>query len=167
MQDRADVKVLPPFVLLGFLALGLLLAILAPTPVLPEPIARLLGIVVIVLSIVFVFLAVREIARAKTALDVRKPTTTLVTSGIFRITRNPIYFSMILLVAGVGLMLNSLWSILLAAPIGGVLWLMAIRPEERYLDGRFGGAYRAYCTETPRWLSARGLLGAFQPRPRR
>ena len=45
-------------------------------------------------------------------------------------------------------------SILLAAPIGGVLWLMAIRPEERSLDGSFGGAYRAYCTDTPRWLSA-------------
>ena len=74
---------------------------------------------------------------------------------------------MILLVIGVGLVLNSLWSILLAAPMGGVLWLTAIRPEERYLDGRFGGAYRAYCAETPRWLSARGLFGAFQPRPRR
>ena len=167
MPDRADVKVLPPLVLLGFLALDLLLARLAPMPVLPEPVARLLGIVAIVVSIVFVFLAVREIARAKTALDVRKPTTTLVTSGIFRITRNPIYFSMILLVIGVGLALNSLWSILLAAPMGGVLWLTAIRSEERYLDGRFGGAYRAYCAETPRWLSARGLFGAFQPRPRR
>ena len=80
MPDRADVKVLPPLVLLGFLALDLLLALLAPMPVLPEPVARLLGIVAIVVSIVFVFLAVREIARAKTALDVRKPTTTLASS---------------------------------------------------------------------------------------
>jgi protein-S-isoprenylcysteine O-methyltransferase Ste14 len=164
MMDRADVKVLPPFVLLGFLALGLLLAFLAPIPVLPKVAARILGIIVIVVSIVLAPLAVSEIIRAKTALDVRKPATALVSSGVFRISRNPIYLSMVLLVIGVGLALNSGWSILLAAPMGGVLWLTAIRPEERHLEGKFGEAYHAYCAETPRWLSARNLFGAFQAR---
>jgi hypothetical protein len=39
------------------------------------------------------------------------------------------------------------------------------RPEERYLEGKFGDAYRAYCAEAPRWLSTRRLFGAFQARP--
>ena len=68
MQDRADVKVLPPFVLLGFHRPGIVARhSCAVRPCCTEPIARLLGIVVIVLSVVFVFLAVREIARASSA----------------------------------------------------------------------------------------------------
>jgi protein-S-isoprenylcysteine O-methyltransferase Ste14 len=165
MTDRADVNVLPPLVLLGFLGLESLVAVLAPMPALPVPVARLLGISVIIVSVVLLLLAIMEIARAKTPFDVRKPTTRIVTSGIFYITRNPVYLSMILLVIGIGLALNSVWSILLAAPMGSVLCLTIIRPEERYLEGKFGDAYRAYCAEAPRWLSTRRLLGAFQARP--
>ena len=51
-------------------------------------------------------LAAREIVRGKTAFDVRKETTALVASGVFRFTRNPVYLSMVLLVIGVGLTLN-------------------------------------------------------------
>ncbi len=165
MTDRADVKVLPPFVLLGFLAVESLVAVLAPTRALPAAVALPSGIGVIAASVVLLLLAVREIARAKTAFDVRRPTTRIVASGVFHFSRNPVYLSMILLVVGVGLMLNSLWSILLAVPMGSVLCLTIIRPEERYLEGKFGDAYRAYRSEAPRWLSMRRLFGVVPARP--
>lgn len=152
MPDRADVKVLPPFVLLGFLGLELLVAVLAPMPALPAPVARLVGISAIIVSVALLLLAMMEIARAKTAFDVRKPTTRIVTSGNFYAARNHVYLSMILLIIGIGLALNSVWSILLAVPMGSVPCLTIIRPEERYLEGKFGDANRAYRGEAPRWL---------------
>jgi protein-S-isoprenylcysteine O-methyltransferase Ste14 len=165
MTDRADVMVLPPLVLFGFLGLESLVAVLAPMPALPGPVARLVGFSIIIVSVFLVLLAIREIARAKTAFDLRKPTTSIVTSGVFYVTRNPVYLSTILLVVGVGLILNSVWPILLAVPMGSVLCLTIIRPEERYLEGKFGDAYRGYCNEAPRWLSTRRLFGAIQARP--
>jgi protein-S-isoprenylcysteine O-methyltransferase Ste14 len=108
-------------------------------------------------SVVLVLLAVTEIKRAGTAFDSRKPTTAIVATGVYRFTRNPVYFSMLLLVVGVGLMLNSPLALLLTIPTGSALCLTAIRPEERYLEGKFNREYRAYREAVPRWLSARRL----------
>ena len=165
MTDSAERQGVAASRVVGFLGLESLVAVLAPMPALPAPVARLLGISVVIVSVALLLLAIMEIAGAKTAFDLRKPTTRIVTSGIFYITRNPVYLSMILLVIGIGLALNSVWSILLAAPMGSVLCLTIIRPEERYLEGKFGDVYRAYCAQAPRWLSKRRLFGTFQARP--
>ena len=165
MTDSAERQGVAASRVVGFLGLESLVAVLAPMPALPAPVARLLGISVVIVSVALLLLAIMEIAGAKTAFDLRKPTTRIVTSGIFCITRNPVYLSMILLVIGIGLALNSVWSILLAAPMGSVFYLTIISPEERYLEGKFGDAHRAYCAEAPRWLSTRRLFGAFRARP--
>jgi protein-S-isoprenylcysteine O-methyltransferase Ste14 len=160
MTDRAEVKVLPPFVLLAVLGMQGLLWALVPMRF-PGNVALPLGLLVVAGSILVVLLAAKEIIRAKTALDARKETTALVASGVFRFTRNPIYLSMVLLVIGVGLALNSPWSLLLAVPTGSVLCLTAIKPEERYLEAKFGDAYRAYRRAVPRWLSVTRIFFTF------
>ena len=162
-MDRAEVKILPPMVLAVVLSLQVLFATLLPGRILPGAPAILVGLPVVLASIALVALALREIRRAHTSFDVRKPTTAIVTTGAFGLTRNPVYLSMTLLVLGLGLMLNSPWSLLLTIPTGSALCLTAIRQEEHYLEGKFGDAYRAYCNETPRWLSVRRLLGPLQP----
>jgi cytochrome b561 len=50
-------------------------------------------------------------------------------------------------------------------PTGTALCLTAIRPEERYLERKFDGAYRSYCNEVPRWLSPRRLMAALASGP--
>ena len=112
-------------------------------------------------SIVLVAFAVREIRRARTSFDVRKPATAIATTGVFGFTRNPVYLSMTLLVLGLGFMLNSPWSMLLTIPTGSALCLTAIRPEELYLEAKFGDAYRTYRGEVPRWFSISRALSAF------
>jgi protein-S-isoprenylcysteine O-methyltransferase Ste14 len=112
-------------------------------------------------SFALLALAIADIRRARTAVDVRKPTTAIATTGVFGFSHNPVYLSMTLLVLGLGLMLNSPWSLLLTIPTGSALCLTAIRPEERYLEGKFGDAYRTYRGEVPRWLSIRRVLSAF------
>jgi protein-S-isoprenylcysteine O-methyltransferase Ste14 len=133
---------------------------LAPAPILPANVTVPLGLGVVAASIALVILAAREIVRARTAFDARKATTALVESGVFRFSRNPVYLSMVLLVIGVGLILNSFWSLLFAIPTGSALCLTAIRPEERYLEAKFGDAYRTFRSRVPRWFSVPRVLSA-------
>jgi len=160
MTDRAEVRVLPPIVLAAALALQALVALLFPMRFIPNAAAIAAGAAIIAVSVVLMLLAVMEIKRAGTAFDSRKPTTAIVATGVYRFTRNPVYFSMMLLVVGVGLMLNSPLALLLAIPTGSALCLTAIRPEERYLEGKFDREYRAYRDAVPRWLSPRRLAMA-------
>ena len=69
---------------------------------------------------------------------------------------------MILLGIGVGMMLNSPWALLVAITMGGALYLIAIRPEENYLEAKFGDAYRAYRDRVPRWFSPRRFFDALR-----
>jgi protein-S-isoprenylcysteine O-methyltransferase Ste14 len=157
MTDRAEVKVLPPIVLGAVLTLQALVASLFPMRFIPNAVALAAGATAIAASVALVFLAARERKRVGTAFDSRKPTTVIVATGVYRFTRNPVYFSMMLLVIGVGLTLNSPLALLLAIPTGSALCLTAIRPEERCLEGKFDHEYRTYRDAVPRWLSARRL----------
>lgn len=152
MQDRAQVHVLPPLIPLVALAAGVAAHFAFPVGIAPDSLARPTGIVLIVASFALVIAAARELARARTAFDVRKPSTALVASGVFRLSRNPVYFSMMLLCAGIALTVNSLAILLLSLPAGSALCLLAIRPEESYLEGKFGAAYLTYKANVRRWV---------------
>jgi protein-S-isoprenylcysteine O-methyltransferase Ste14 len=81
-----------------------------------------------------------------------KPTPQIVERGPFRITRNPMYLQMIIVCIGMAVMLANAW-ILLLTPLGGwVLQRFAIRPEEAYLERKFGDKYLAYRGRVRRWL---------------
>ncbi|HEY8260647.1 MAG TPA: isoprenylcysteine carboxylmethyltransferase family protein [Methylosinus sp.] len=151
-MDRAEVKVLPPFIFLAFLSLGVSAGLSSSARMAAPETATTMGVILIVASVTIVGLAFDALARAETPIDVRRPTATLVTTGIFSATRNPIYLSMTLLHIGVAFFVNSPWTFLLAAPMTSTLCLIAIKPEERYLERKFGDAYRAYRARTPRWL---------------
>lgn len=97
---------------------------------------------------------VREFRRATTTVNPLEPlaTTAIVTGGVYRISRNPMYLGMALALLGWGLWLGD-WRTLLALPVF-VGWLQRyqIAPEERALEARFGPAFRLYCAEVRCWL---------------
>ena len=78
MTDRAEVKVLPPFVLLPVLEVQVILWAVAPVHLLPGSVALPFGLAVVAGSIALAILGAREIVRAGTAFDARKATTALV-----------------------------------------------------------------------------------------
>lgn len=81
-----------------------------------------------------------------------EPTTTLVTDGPFRFTRNPIYLGMTMAYIGLAMM-SRRWGPLATLP--GVLTLVqsgVVRREERYLARKFGEAYQRYQAAVPQWL---------------
>ncbi|WP_425271861.1 methyltransferase family protein [Rodentibacter myodis] len=92
--------------------------------------------------------------RHKTTIDPQQlnKTTVLVTSGIFRVTRNPMYLSLL-----IGLIAWALWLGNLAAWIGVVTFIFLINrvqiaQEERYLEEKFGEDYRRYKINVRRWI---------------
>lgn len=92
--------------------------------------------------------------RARTTFNPLTPerSRALVTGGIYRVTRNPMYLGMLLVLAGWGLWLGNAAS-WLGLPLSmGLLTLLQIRPEECILRARFGAAFDAYAARVRRWL---------------
>jgi len=83
----------------------------------------------------------------------------LVTEGIFAHCRNPLYVGNILIVAGLGLMSNSLLFNLIATPLFVFMYVAIVSAEEAFLRGKFGAAYDAYARDVNRWLPRLAGLG--------
>ena len=76
----------------------------------------------------------------------------LLTTGLYRFSRNPIYLGMTLTLLGWGLVLGSLGALLLVPLFPPWIERLFIRTEEAMLEDQFGDAYRAYAARTRRWL---------------
>jgi protein-S-isoprenylcysteine O-methyltransferase Ste14 len=95
-----------------------------------------------------------EFRRARTTINPFKPenSTTLVTSGIYRFTRNPMYVGLTLVLLGWTVFLGSVWALAGAAAFVLYITRFQIVPEERVLSAKFGEAYTAYAARVRRWL---------------
>jgi|SRR3954452_135517 protein-S-isoprenylcysteine O-methyltransferase Ste14 len=81
-----------------------------------------------------------------------RPTTRIVSHGVYRYTRNPMYVGFALCTLGLAILSDSLW-MLAAVPIGLVLTnVLIVAREERYLQRKFGEEYRDYQRRVRRWL---------------
>ena len=92
--------------------------------------------------------------KAKTTINPLTPdrSATVVSTGVYRITRNPMYLGMALILLGLALYLASPWALLGPLVFAAFITRFQIQPEERALTARFGAAYTAYCTQVRRWL---------------
>ena len=80
------------------------------------------------------------------------PATTLVISGPFQFSRNPMYVARTVLYLGLGVLMNALCVVAVLVPLLLVMQYGVIRREERYLEAKFGDAYRQYRSAVRRWL---------------
>ena len=152
MSGSAKVKILPPVIPVTALAVGGTIHLITPMEIGNSSLLQIAGISFVVVSIFIIVAAVKELSNAKTAFDVRKPTTSLVTSGIFRYSRNPTYLSMIFLCFGIALLANSVPLLLTSVFAGSGLCLLVIRHEETYLERKFGAQYKSYQRAVRMWV---------------
>jgi protein-S-isoprenylcysteine O-methyltransferase Ste14 len=96
--------------------------------------------------------SVLQFRRAGTSVVPGEPSTTLVQSGPFSLTRNPIYIGFVLLYFGLAIVLTSAWMLLLLVPVLFILQHGVVKREEAYLLEKFGEPYRKYSARVPRWL---------------
>jgi protein-S-isoprenylcysteine O-methyltransferase Ste14 len=142
----------PPLVALGFIILAHLLGWFIRFPLAVPLALQHVGFVLIVIGFLSAVAAFVEFRKAHTTLDPHGSVKTLITDGVFRITRNPIYFGFLLMV--IGLPLNAgHYSGLVVAPIFmATMERLVIEKEELYLAKKFGEAYTGYKSRVRRWL---------------
>ena len=154
--SEADVAnlglVRPPFVYLGSIALGLVLHLLWPARLVPLSVSTPAGAIVTVLAIALFVSAVRILRAAGTPVPGNRPTTTIVRTGPYRFSRNPIYLAFSLVQLGLSLWVNSLALLTTLIPAVAIMWLVVIPREERYLEARFPSEYSPYKASVRRWL---------------
>jgi protein-S-isoprenylcysteine O-methyltransferase Ste14 len=151
--DTAQVIIRPPLawglaVIAGF-ALNWLVAL----PFLPVDLpAGWLGAMVFVLALALVVWAIVTITRAGSNVPTTLPTTTIVESGPYHFTRNPIYLGMFLGLIGLAIAFNNLWLLMMLVPFALVIRYGVVAREEAYLERKFGDPYRGYRSRVRRWL---------------
>ncbi len=151
-NDHAGVVAPPPLIYAAGLGVGLTLHWLAPIGFLPRTIARPLGWLLIGLAAVPGLSAPATLLRSQTALLPHHSTTTIVSNGAFKYSRNPIYLAFTLLYAGIAGVVNSLWTALLLPLVLVVMQRGVIEREERYLERKFGAEYTQYKARVRRWI---------------
>ncbi len=114
----------------------------------------ILAAVIASAGLFIVFSAVRMFFKARTTVNPTIPSQaqTLVTTGLYRVSRNPMYLAMALLLAGWGIFLGSMLNILVLAGFIQAMNVLQIKPEEEALKEIFGDAYIDYCQRTRRWI---------------
>jgi protein-S-isoprenylcysteine O-methyltransferase Ste14 len=142
----------PPLVYLGSIALGVILHFVRPVSLLPRGVSSRFGAAVILFAIGLFVFAVRTFRAAGTPVPGNQPTTTIVGSGPYRFSRNPIYLAFSLFQLGIALWVNTLWLVLTLLVAMAIMSLVVIPREERYLEARFPSEYPPYKASVRRWL---------------
>ena len=152
--DRPNISpmVHPPVVALMFIVIAYFLGRFVPLPFSAPPILRYIGLAMTFVGFLLGVGAFVEFRKARTTLDPHGSAKQLVTSGIYRFTRNPIYLGFLLMVIGLPLNSGLYWGIVLAPFYVLMMNRLIIQHEERYLDEKFGKAYAGYTSRVRRWL---------------
>ena len=150
--DSAAIKFPPPLVFVIGLLLGIVASFFVPTPYISFPGSVGVGWALLALGLLFAIAAARTLRRAGTNVRPGKPSTRLVVAGPYRFSRNPIYVAASLAYLGIAVLFHSLWAMLVLPIVLLVLLRNVIRPEEVYLECRFGADYVHYKNMVRRWL---------------
>lgn len=110
------------------------------------------GAALMLMGVGLVILARREFAQQGQPTDPGLPTNKLVTTGVFSISRNPLYLGGVDILVGIALAINLPWVLVLLLPAVVTCHYVLIAPEERYLAAKFGDEYRTYAASVHRWI---------------
>lgn len=145
----------PPLICAAAIAASAVLDIVYPLPWIPEPLAGMLlalGWVLIAAVVAIDVAAMRALSAARTTIMPHRAAEHLVTSGPYSFSRNPIYVGYAMLVIGIGLVTGIAWFVLFAVISSFLIRKLAIEPEERHLEQRFGKKFRDYAKRVRRWV---------------
>ena len=153
-SDHAVVVAPPPVIFGVVLIAGILLQRFFPLTIISESsaLSKVLGQSLFVIAALIMFPTTVWMIKKKTALLPDRPVTTLLTDGIFRYSRNPLYFSLLLIFLGIAFYANSPWYLFVFPLFFLALDFGVIRREEAYLERKFGDEYVRYKQKVRRWI---------------
>ncbi len=154
-MSALELKIPPPLVAAAVAGAMVAASVWLP-PVLALPPAVRVGAALVLAAVGACFDVAGLLAfrKARTTVNPMTPdkATAVVSTGVYRVTRNPMYLGLVLMLLALALYLASPWALLGPLAFGAFITRFQIRPEERALAARFGAAYTAYCARVRRWL---------------
>lgn len=144
----------PPLLFVAGLGTGVMIDRYGQLPPLwpATPAVEVVGALLGVLGLAIVYTGILTFRRFRTAIYPNRPAKLVVDSGIYALTRNPMYLGMSVFYAGGVLILHSLGALVQFPIVLVVLHVHVIAREERHLRERFPDEYAAYCARVRRWL---------------
>ena len=146
---------IPPPVVAALIAVAMWgIAFIAPLVEVPTLLRLCVAGAIAMAGAAFSLAGIMSFRRARTTINPMKPeaATSLVSSGIYRITRNPMYVGLLFVLVAWSAGLSSVWALL--GPLAFFLYIgrFQITPEEKVLSELFGAEYSAYKARVRRWL---------------
>ena len=142
----------PPLVYLGAIAIGLAIHALWPAHLVPPAFGTPAGVVLTLVAVALFLSASRSFRAAGTPVPGNLPATTIVRTGPYRFSRNPIYLAFSLLQLGLAFWVNSVGLLIMLIPAHALMSFVVVPREERYLEARFPAHYGPYRASVRRWL---------------
>jgi protein-S-isoprenylcysteine O-methyltransferase Ste14 len=150
-KDHADVKIHPPVLTFIFILLAYLANWLIPLQFSIQWL-RYLGFGIAIIGFLLQFFAIREFMKAKTTVNPHGSVSNIISSGIFRLSRNPIYVGFVLMSIGFPMYSGTYWGLILAPVLIISFNKLVIEHEEAYLEKKFGEPYTSYKSRVRRWF---------------
>lgn len=144
----------PPVILIFFIGIVFGIDVFSPLDLLLGRSAFVAALAAIGAGLLIAVTGVLAFRRHQTTINPHTidKTSALVTGGIYRFTRNPMYLGMLLVLIGAVFLSRDILALLVVPGFIVTLNRLQILPEERALRSKFGGAFDAYCARTRRWI---------------
>jgi protein-S-isoprenylcysteine O-methyltransferase Ste14 len=152
LNKQEKVRVSAPTLTIIHLILAILLRNLLPLPTTASAGFQWLGLGLAGFGLLLGLMALSEFKRARLAAGSGKHKAGLLTSGIYRYTRNPVYLGFVFLLIGSTLSMGTFWGLILAWSLVVLLNNLVIKPEESSLEKRFKDQYLEYKSKVRRWV---------------
>jgi len=150
--DNPGVLAFPPLIFAIFAAVGIGIHFLMPVHLLAYSLALVIGIGMALLAVALAIWANGVMKAAGTNVRPDMPTLTIVRTGPYRFTRNPMYLSLCLAQVAIAFVVDDWVALLLVIPLALILHFGVVVREERYLEAKFGAQYLALKKEVRRWI---------------
>jgi protein-S-isoprenylcysteine O-methyltransferase Ste14 len=114
--------------------------------------APMIGILFFLVAAYYSVRSMKQFIQTKNNIIPNKPAESLQTTGIYHSTRNPMYFSLMMVYLGLSCLIGNWWNIILLPLLLLIIQEFIIKKEEKYLLRKFGQQYSDYCHQVRRWI---------------
>ena len=153
-KDSPGVYIPPPLFYIGAFFISIFIQKKLPLPgfIAGTVFGNVTGYVCIGLWLCLFLLSMAKFITSKNTLVTVKPASTLQTTGIYSLTRNPMYLSLVMLYTGIAMFWGNWYTLFLLPLLILFVQLYIIRKEEKYLERAFGEQYKQYRSAVRRWI---------------
>ena len=151
-HDNPGVKTPPPLIFLGFGLFGIVLDYFKPLTITGPSWLGYLGMLILISSFLGFGYMVNFYKKNETEIEPTKTTSKIITSGLYRYSRNPVYLISCAGPIGLGFLFLTYWAMFAFIPALIVVYFTAVKKEEQYLGKKFGQEYLDYKKKVRRWL---------------